>query len=306
MDYRIAAAAALLTVLSCVAAPAEPLTVPFDFSRNAIGLDVVVKGAPLYMILDTGVDPSAIDLARADALGLKVDRSAAGEASGQGDAKQAQVFPATIENLSVGGRSFATVDALAMDMSTLSASYGRKLDGVLGYSFLTDKVVLIDYAHRTLGILDRPGDATSSVRQCRKRWSVALRSFTDDNIPLIPNFRLGGAMAPISLDTGSNGGIELYQGALDLPGVRAALTEKGEASYTGARGKGKSKVYVLGEPVGFGPFTLPAGQTVNLYADKGSADTRLANVGNKLFAAMKLKMLLDYRARLMTFYSDCR
>jgi len=306
MNSRIAAAATLMAVLSCGAAFAEPLTIPFDFSRNAIGLDVIVKGAPLYMILDTGVDPSAIDLARAETLGLKIDRGDAGEASGAGDAKQAQVFPATIENLAVGGRSFAPVDALAMDMSTLSASYGRKLDGVLGYSFLTDKIVLIDYAHRTLGILDRPADATPAVRQCRKRWNVALRGFTDDNIPLIPDFRLGTATAPISLDTGSNGGIALYQGALDLPGVRAALTEKGETSFTGARGKGKSKVYVLGVPVGFGPFTLPAGQTVSLYADKGSADTRLANIGNKLFAAMKLKMLLDYRARLMTFYGDCR
>ena len=33
--------------------------------------------------------------------------------------------------------------------------------------------------------------------------------------------------------------------------------------------------------------------------------TRLANVGNKLFAEMNLKILLDYRARQMTFYGDC-
>ncbi len=32
----------------------------------------------------------------------------------------------------------------------LSAGYGRTLDGVLGYSFLTDKVVLIDYANNVL------------------------------------------------------------------------------------------------------------------------------------------------------------
>ncbi|WP_404711272.1 hypothetical protein [Sphingomonas sp. MMS24-J13] len=32
---------------------------------------------------------------------------------------------------------------------------------------------------------------------------------------------------------------------------------------------------------------------------------RIANVGNALFAAMKIKMLLDYRGRTMTFYGDC-
>jgi hypothetical protein len=29
-------------------------------------------------------------------------------------------------------------------MTGLSAHYGRKLDGILGYSFLADKIVLID------------------------------------------------------------------------------------------------------------------------------------------------------------------
>ncbi len=82
-------AAALAIALSCTAALAAPLSVPFDFSQSAIGLDVTVKGAPLYMILDTGVDPSVIDTARADALGMKVDRGAGGEATGEGDAKQA-------------------------------------------------------------------------------------------------------------------------------------------------------------------------------------------------------------------------
>jgi hypothetical protein len=58
--------------------------------------------------------------------------------------------------------------------------------------------------------------------------------------------------------------------------------------------------------VGFGPFTLPAGEIVTLRTTKGSIDTRVANVGNKLFAEMKLKMLLDYRNRQVTFFGDCR
>ena len=56
---------------------------------------------------------------------------------------------------------------------------------------------------------------------------------------------------------------------------------------------------------GFGPFTLPPGQPADLRATAGSPDTRLANIGNKLFAALKLKMLLDYKARQMTFYGSC-
>ena len=302
MSLRIAAIAATLSVVS---ASATPLSVPFDFSRNALGLDVTVKGQALYMILDTGVDPSAIDLKRAETLGLKVDRGAGGEASGEGDDKQAQVYPATIGGLDIAGRDFAPFDVLAMDMATLSKAYGRPLDGVLGYSFLTDKTVLIDYPQSRLGILDKPADVGPQVASCFKRWTVPLKSTADDTIPIIADFRFGRATGPISLDTGSNGGITLYQSALELPGVKAALVEHGEVRATGARGNTKVKTYALNVAVGFGPFSLAKGQAVSLRSTQGSADTRLANIGNKLFAAMGLKMLLDYRARLMTFYGDC-
>jgi hypothetical protein len=302
VKLRLAAALIVFTG----AASAEPLTVPFDFSHSAIGLDVTVKGTKLHMLLDTGVDPSAIDTARADALGLKVDRGTSGEATGEGDAKQAKIFAATIDGLVISGRAIAPIDAAAMNMAGLSAQYGRPLDGVLGYSFLTDRIVLIDYARAALGILDSPSDAGPAVLACRKHWSIPLAVFGDDNIPKIPDFRLGKGSGPISLDTGSNGGISLYQAALALPGLRAALVEKGETAFAGARGTGKTKTYVLKAPVGFGPFTLPAGQVVTLRDTKEATDDRVANIGNKLFAAMKLKMLLDYRDRVMTFYGDCR
>jgi len=40
-------------------------------------------------------------------------------------------------------------------LSALSAKYGRRLDAVIGYSFLRDKIILIDYPGRTLLLLDR-------------------------------------------------------------------------------------------------------------------------------------------------------
>ena len=284
-------------------APSTPLTVPFDFAKAAIGLDVTLKGAPLYVILDTGVDPSVIDLARADALGLKVDRGDAGEASGFGDGKGAAVFPTTVDGLAIHGRRFKPFDALASDMSALSKHYGRKLDAVLGYSFLSDKAVLIDYPRRTLSILASPGEAGPAVRTCRTRWTTPLKTF--DSFPIIPRFRLGPTSGPVSLDTGSNGGIGLFPKALNLPGVRASLVEKGTIVHSGARGDAKSSTYTLAEPAGFGPFTLPAGQVVTLHSAQDPADSRIANVGNTFFEAMNIKMLLDYRGRTMTFYSDC-
>jgi hypothetical protein len=286
------------------AAAAESLTVPFDFAKSAIGLEVSVHGTVLYMLVDTGVDPSVIDLKRAKALGLKIDHSAGGEASGEGDAKQSTAYPAMLDGLAIAGRNFPDVEALAFDMSALTARYGRPLDGILGYSFLNGRVVLIDYPKTTFAILDRPIDALAAVKTCRQRHSVPLTFFPEENIPAVPDFRFGEAAGTISLDTGSSGFLSLYQTALDLPGLKEKLTEKGQVSFTGGRGDGTAKTYTLTAPLGFGPFTLPAGQTVTL---RGSTpDGRAANAGNKLFAALKLKLLLDYQHHVMTFYGDCR
>ncbi len=97
--------ASLLTMISG-AASAAPLEIPFDFSRSAIGLDVTVNGTALHMILDTGVDPSVVDIARAEKLGLKIDRTDSGEASGEGDSKEAKVYAATLDGLTISGRTF--------------------------------------------------------------------------------------------------------------------------------------------------------------------------------------------------------
>jgi hypothetical protein len=300
--------AAALLMATFIASPivAGVLDIPFDFSRGDIGLDAKVKETPVFLLLDTGVDPSLVDRTRAESLGLKIDLRAGGEASGYGDDKSAAIFPAILDGLSIGGHSFGPIDALVADTGAMSRALGREVDGVLGYSFLKDKIVLIDYDSKKVAILDKQTDAEPTLRSCHKSWSIALRFLDGDNTPIIGSFRLGPASGPVTLDTGSNGGISLFDRALALSGVTAVLSEHGELEHTGARGVAKSTTYLLGAPVGFGPFSLPAGQIVNRIHAPGTADKRLANIGNRLFAEMKLKILLDYRAKRLAFYGDCR
>lgn len=54
------------------AALGQPVHVSFDFSQSEIGIEATVNGEPVFILLDTGVDPSAIDLHRAEALHLKI------------------------------------------------------------------------------------------------------------------------------------------------------------------------------------------------------------------------------------------
>ncbi len=241
----------------------------------------------------------------ADELHLPVDRGAGGEASGGGGDAHALVFPATIAGLAIQGRAFPAIDALAMDMSKLSASDGRRLDGVLGHRFLVDKTVWVDYEAQTIEILERADESAELARSCHRSWSMPLESYADETTPVIRDFHFGAATAPISLDTGASGGIALYQSAFALPGIREALVEQGTTSYAGARGRAATKTYALQVPVGFGPFRLPAGQVVTLRDEEGSLETRVANVGNLFLAEITPRILFDYRGRRITFYRDC-
>ena len=299
--------AAVVLVGALVAGPVvgAVLEIPFDFSHKAIGLDVTVHGMPLFVLLDTGVDPSVVAAARADSLGLKVDRASGGDASGYGESKSATVYPTTIDGLVIRGRSFAPIDALTADTTAVSRGYGRGIDGVLGYSFLKEKIVLINYTAQRVWILDRAADAGPVVGLCRTRWSTPMQFLDHDNTPIIPDFRFASSSGPITLDTGSNGGISLFDRALESPDIKAALVEQGEIEHAGARGAAKSKTYLFKAPVGFGPFSLPAGQGVDRLKAESPDDKRFANVGNRLFADLKLTILLNYRAKKLTFYGSC-
>jgi hypothetical protein len=51
----------------------QAVEIPFDFYRNEIILSVNVNGkGPFNMMLDTGTDPSAVDLSTARNIGLKL------------------------------------------------------------------------------------------------------------------------------------------------------------------------------------------------------------------------------------------
>ncbi|HEY1613845.1 MAG TPA: aspartyl protease family protein [Rhizomicrobium sp.] len=305
MSLRIAAAAFAIAFCG-TAAPAAPLTVPFNFSRGVIELDVAVKRVPLHMLLDTGVDPSVIDLARAEALGLRIDRGSGGEVSGVGSATHAEGYDAEIDGLEIGGRSFSAIDAGATNLEAVSSAYGRPLGGMLGYSFLKEKIVLIDYAAKRVSILDRVSDAVAATKRCARHASMSMRFLKDENWPLVADFHVGAAVVPVTLDTGSNDTLSLYQGALDLEGVRTVLRKESAATSTGLRGSAPLVTYKIDAPLGFGPLVLPAGEKATLRDEKGSATTRFGNVGNTLLASLTPVMLLDYRDREMTFYGGCR
>src|SRR5260221_10348160 len=100
------------------------------------------------MLLDTDTDPSAIDLATARELGLKLDARSFPASGGGTEASLVQLT--RLANVELGGVIAKDVVAGAVDLKKLAAKLERPINGVLGYSFLKDRIIQIDYAKSRL------------------------------------------------------------------------------------------------------------------------------------------------------------
>ncbi len=107
-----------------------PVEVPFEFVANQVIVEVKIAGkGPYYMLVDTDTDPSAIDLATAKELGLRLD-SRSFPASGGGTG--ANVVQLTrLPTVEIGTVIAKDVAAGAIDLSKLSARLGKPIQGVL-------------------------------------------------------------------------------------------------------------------------------------------------------------------------------
>jgi Aspartyl protease len=100
--------------------------IPFELIQNQVVLQAKVGGkGPFNLLVDTSADLSAIDSATARELGL----------AATGRLSQLELGSLTVKDLPVG----------TVDLSKMAAKIGKPIHGVLGYNFLKDRIVQIDY-----------------------------------------------------------------------------------------------------------------------------------------------------------------
>lgn len=255
---------------------------------------------PLRLLIDTAVDPSAIDRKTAGTLKLN-RRGAEAEVEGAGSSSSATGFESAIETLTISGRPFGPIDVVVADLSALRTRYDAALNGVLGYSLLKNHAVMIDYPRNRLTIFRNSG---ARPQGCRLSYSVPLRFESNDNrLILVPGLKIGGKEVPAFLDTGSSGGLRIEYEAPSVAKIRAMLP-KGEASSSvGARGVEALRSGTLNVPVTLGPFRLL--HTKVALVPSGNPQVPV-NVGNQFLRALGVRLLVDMPARRLGLYGGCR
>jgi hypothetical protein len=262
--------------------------ISFAFVRNQAIFEVWMNGqGPFNMFLDTGGNPSAVDLAAARRAAIPVDTSAVGEAAGAGG-EPIPIYAATISGLEFGGARFGDVQAVALDLSHVANRLGRPLHGVLGYSFLKDKIVQIDYPGRVIRIF---ADG-ATMGEGDLGFIMPLRLRQGGTIPLIEAVSVNG-LPPVrvTLDTGSSLALELYPWAVEGLELGEELARAETSSVVGARGEEGVRTGRV-ESVRLGPFELGSQEVVFRQKERQRSDQEEGNVGNALLQHFVLT--LDY------------
>jgi predicted aspartyl protease len=236
-------------------------------------------------MVDTGTDPSVVDLALARKLRLGLAHGGSGTGGGSG---KSLVFQTSIPQLSVGGLGVRNVDALAIDMSRQSRKLGVSIGGVLGYSFLEGRVTQFDYTHAVLIV----GDASD-----RSDGTTVLPFRLDSDNGVIIDVLVNGKRAVADLDTGSNGALAVTPKAIRALGLTQSARFGTPISGLGYNGtyratKGFVDRLQLGD-------TEIAHVPTTFWPPKSGHDATpwQVNVGNRLLR--RFDPIFDYRRKLV-------
>ena len=116
-----------------LASPEAPLII--------VPVKVNGKG-PFRFILDTGASGSELTPAAAKKIGLKLNESAKAKAVGAGGSIEMDL--GTVDSLEIGGAVVKDMTFAVGEMKDV-AEYAPNVDGLVGYDFLKNFVVTIDY-----------------------------------------------------------------------------------------------------------------------------------------------------------------
>jgi len=273
----------------------QSIEVPIDFYRNEIIIQVKVNGkGPFNMMLDTGTDPSAIDLATAKELGIKLEPI--GHPASGGGTSVNLVYETSLPLLEVGGLVAKNVEAVAMDLSKLSQRLAKPLNGILGHSLLKGRVVQIDYPNSVVRFYSKP-PIPKAFDQRDPLKSTVLPFRYDDNI-LIDGVVVNGKKMTAELDTGSDGTFKLTPAAVSFLGLDEDAS-KGEISKSvGYNGTAENREGKLSN-VTIGGISVDTPTVI--FFGKGTGRDKEPwgiNIGNAFLK--DFVVTIDYRSKTVT------
>lgn len=270
--------------------------VPFEFVRNQIIVQVKIAGkGPFNMLFDTDTDPSAIDLATARELGLKMGSK--GSQGTGGGTEINLVYPTSIPGVELGSVTAKEVNAAAINLTKLSGKLGRPIHGVLGYSFFKNRIFQIDYA--ALKIRFYAATPYPGIQNSPNTANRTVAPFRYENDVIIESVFVNGQKVRATLDTGGSNTFDVTPEGITMLGLEEeARNAKAEIS-AGYNGEFESRKGTL-KSVRIGGLSVDSTQVSFWSADTGHDNKKYQlTVGNGFFK--NYLVTFDFRAKLVVF-----
>jgi len=292
----------MLTAVGCfcsfaqVKGEEQVIEIPFDYYRNEIILQVSVNGkGPFNMMLDTGTDPSAIDLSTAKELGLKLKPLGKPGSGGGTDVNLA--YYTELPLVETGGLNVKNLVALGIDLSKVSGRLGKPIHGVLGHSLLNGRVVQIDYPNRVVRFYSHsPFPKTARQPNTPQRTVLPFRYA---NNVLIDDVLVNGKKLVGNFDTGSNGSFALTPASISYLGLEEEVARAPGDTDVGYNGLSEIRKGKLSN-VMIGGISVDAAEVT--FFGKGTGRDKEPwgiNIGNAFLK--DFVVTIDYRIKLITF-----
>jgi hypothetical protein len=270
---------------------ASQVTIPFERVNKNICLQVsVANSKPLSFILDTGAKYAVIDLAVAKSLGLEF-----GDQVAVGGAGKNVTMGNFLKNSSfriVGLENFSQPLSLAIPFDELAKASGHEFAGILGYDFISQFVVEVDYIKQAITLLDK------DHYKYRGPGEIFAISFNAASHPQLHARIIDGERAPIEgtfvLDLGSSASVILNKPLV----AEQQFLRAGRPTVSWLEGRGLGGI-ALGSVGRIQALELGSYQIKNPVAIFSRADSgplAVADVQGNIGAAIleKFKVILDY------------
>lgn len=258
-----------------------PVEVPFEFVHNQIVVQVKIAGkGPFNMLVDTDTDPSAIDSATARELGLVVGSK--GAAASGGGTEVNTVFPAKLQSVELGPITARDVPAATIDLTKISQRIERPIQGVLGFSFLKDRIIQIDYQNLKLRLFSE--SPYPRIELTPNTVNVIAFPFRrEDGDVVIDSVFINNQKMKATLDTGSSGTFSLTPEAVAILGLEQQANNADTKDGVGYNGAYQSKTGLL-KSVRLGRVSLES-VPANFWLPKTGHDNKKfqINIGNGFF-----------------------
>jgi Aspartyl protease len=270
----------------------QDVTIPFDVANNNVYVRVSVeRSAPLWFILDTGDKYALVDVATAQSLGLELT-DAAGVHGASGTRVPARRVPNARFSI-VGFEGFSQPLFLALPLDELATATGHDVAGILGYDFLSQFVVEIDYVAHTITLHD-----TARFQYHGTGESIPI-TFDAFEHPCASGTLTLEGRAPIDgafvLDIGMSDAVTLHSPFVDrehlLPPVSTRIARPGGHGVGGPVG---TTAFGRIEALTLGHFTI--GHPVVGYSQATDGPFASANAAGTIGADIlrRFNVILDY------------